>query len=1025
MGLVVGIDLGTTNSCVSIIKDNRPRVIEDDRGYNILPSCVAMKGRGRFVVGHGAKALILTNPRETLYAMKRFVGRQFASPEVQEAAKQVSYDVVEASDGSVLLRMGELDLAPEEALSIVLKAVKEIAEKTLGEEVTDAVITVPAHFSHLQRKATMTAGEKAGLNVLRLINEPTAAALAFGFKREFHKRLAIFDLGGGTFDVSIVEAGDGVYEILGTAGDTFLGGEDFDYRIVNWLADTFKTQTGFDPRQDRVQLQRLKDAAERAKCELSFVDRVPILIPRLHGEHNLEADFTRDKLEAMVEDLINETIKITDQALRSANVSSHELDEIVLVGGMTRMPRIQEKIKAFFGKDPSRGVHPEEVVAIGAAVHAFSLESEGEGGHLLLDVTPLTLGMDVAGGFFRSIINKNTAVPCQETRTFTTVKDFQTEVNVVVRQGESRLARENDLLGEFVLAGVREAEKMVPRIDVTFRIDSSGMLQVSALDRDTGESQAIKIKNYIESDAPGSDSKAVALARDDVQLVNSLEPATVAGVPNPMAGAGPGKGLKGKLAGIFGRKKGKAAPPQPPMAPLAEPPAAGLTQSTASDPRVSATRPMPARPVTPPPPHSGGSRPVAAPHAGRRGGSPLAEFSDDLGRAVGGDPSALGSGDSLGVAPRQADDFGVVPRQADDFGVARRQADDFGVAPRGAEDFSVAPRGAEDFSVAPRPDQAAPGAAPPLQEPAWPETVPVQDAFGVAPRGDLPGFADGVLPPPPPPNVPGRWGSESPPPPPSSGGMPDLPGLSNGGLPPLDAAGIPDLDMGGLMEVGGPAPSEHDAYGTRSPSPAAASAAGGLPDLSDLPQLDSYGAGGGGGAVPQPLDLPPELGETNDLANPFLANPNVMSTRPFDAPDEAFQQALGAHGGHADANPDDMTAVAPKQTASPPKPARKPAKLRISYKKNSTFLKEYTRNLERGGTFIKTKKPLGVGRECVLHVTVPGLEGTLQLRGSVVWSSKDAEVGSGQEEGMGIRYDPTDTAGMEGMYAALQDLQAR
>ncbi len=484
MGVIVGIDLGTTNSCVAVVREGRPKVIEDERGYNILPSCIAMKGRGRFVVGHGAKAMILTKPQETLYAVKRLIGRKFHSAEVQEAAKNVSFEVAEGENGGVLLRMGEIEISPVEASSIILKAVKEIAEKATGETVTDAVITVPANFTHAQRKATMESGEKAGLNVLRLLNEPTAAALAYGFKKDIQKKMAVFDLGGGTFDVSVLEVGEGVYEILGTAGNSFLGGEDFDYRIVSWLADSFQQQTGTDPRQDKEALQRLKDAAERAKCELSFVDKTPILIPRLHGEHNLEMELTRAQLEEMVQDLVNETIKITDSALRSANMSIEDLDEIILVGGMTRMPKVQETIKVFFGMNPCKGVHPEEVVAIGASVHGFNLESETRS-TLLLDVTPFSLGVDTAGGFFKPIIERNATVPCSESRTFTTVKDGQTEVKIVVRQGESKLAAENEFLGEFVLQGVREAEKMVPRIDVSFRIDSNGILHVPAADRDT------------------------------------------------------------------------------------------------------------------------------------------------------------------------------------------------------------------------------------------------------------------------------------------------------------------------------------------------------------------------------------------------------------------------------------------------------------------------------------------------------------------------------------------------------------
>ncbi|MCO4774108.1 MAG: Hsp70 family protein, partial [Deltaproteobacteria bacterium] len=576
MGAIVGIDLGTTNSCVAVVRDGRPRVIEDERGYNILPSCVAMKSRGRFVVGHGAKALILTNPKDTLYAIKRLIGRKASAPEVSEVLRHVSYDVVQGERGEVLLRLGDLEITPVEASSIILKAVKEIAEKALGETVTDAVITVPANFNHSQRKATMEAGENAGLNVLRLLNEPTAAALAYGFKKDLDKKIAIFDLGGGTFDISVLEVGDGVYEILGTAGNTFLGGEDFDYRIVNWLADHFRGQTGVDPRNDKEALQRLKDAGERAKCELSFVDRTPILIPRLHGEHNLEVELTRDQLETMVQDLINETIKITDQALRAAKVSIEELDEIILVGGMTRMPKIQETIRIFFGMNPCKGVHPEEVVAIGAAVHGYSLESETHN-TLLLDVTPFSLGIDMAGGFFKPVIERNATVPCSESRTFTTVRDNQAEVKVVARQGESKLASENEFLGEFVLNDIRPAPKMVPKVDVTFRIDSNGILHVTAVDRDTGEAQSIEIRDYVEQ-ATGEEPKAVRLATSDIAFPPSSGSTTAAAKGRKSDQSSGMFGRLKKMAGFGrgGKKDGPGVAPAAasPQAPGAKPPEA-------------------------------------------------------------------------------------------------------------------------------------------------------------------------------------------------------------------------------------------------------------------------------------------------------------------------------------------------------------------------------------------------------------------------------------------------------------------
>lgn len=875
MGVIVGIDLGTTNSCVALVRDGRPKVIEDERGYNILPSCIAMKGRGRFVVGHGAKALILTHPTDTLYAVKRLIGRKFHSAEVQEALKHVSYDVVEGEHGSVLLRMGDIEITPVEASSIILKAVRGIAEKAVGEPVTDAVITVPANFTHAQRKATMESGEKAGLNVLRLLNEPTAAALAYGFKKDINKKMAVFDLGGGTFDVSVLEVGDGVYEILGTAGDTFLGGEDFDYRIVNWLADSFVNQSGIDPRQDKEALQRLKDAAERAKCELSFVDRTPILVPRLHGEHNLEMELTRDQLEAMVQDLVNETIKTTDQALRTANVSIEDLDEIVLVGGMTRMPKIQETIRIFFGMNPCKGVHPEEVVAVGAAVHGYSLESETHS-TLLLDVTPMALGIETAGGFFKPVIERNTTVPCSESRTFTTVKDGQTEVKIMVRQGESKLSAENDLLGEFTLTGIREAEKMVPRIDVTFRVDSNGILHVAAVDRDTGESQKIEIRDYIEA-ATGEEPKAVTLAQEDVQLPTDVPDEGGEGAESSDPQERAFFGRLAKLAG-FGkdRKKGKKK------------------KGPKADPNL--------------------------------------------------EPHALASRDEsdLAVAPRSEDELAMAARTEDELAIADRQEPE--------EDIAADLRDALGQSAA----AASAGAVEANATLAGPEL----DPYGLATRD--PEAA--------------RRAAEAMP------ELPEIPELES----PADSQ--PDLE---------PEPLPDDSFGM----------------MGEEDPLDPYAL--------QPRDTAEIGGHALDGGAPLdLDDAALDELDPFGIQEKVVPQE--------EPPPEDEGVKHSSPFVPPtPKPAarsRKPAKLRISYKKASTFQREYTRNLKRGGTFIKTKKPLDVGRDCVLHLTVPGIEQPLEIRGSVVWSSKGVEVLAGQEEGMGIKYDPADTDGISKLKAALSSL---
>ena len=895
MGAIVGIDLGTTNSCVAVVKDRRPRVIEDERGYNILPSCIAMKSRGRFIVGHGAKALILTHPKDTLYAIKRLIGRTASAPEVSEVLRHVAYDVVQGDRGEVLLRLGDIEITPVEASSIILKAVKEIAEKALGEQVTDAVITVPANFNHSQRKATMEAGEKAGLNVLRLLNEPTAAALAYGFKKDIHKKIAIYDLGGGTFDISVLEIGDGVYEILGTAGNTFLGGEDFDYRIVNWLADHFRSSTGVDPRNDKEALQRLKDAGERAKCELSFVDRTPILVPRLYGEHNLEVELTREQLESMAQDLINETIKVTDQALRTANVSIEDLDEIILVGGMTRMPKIQETIRIFFGMNPCKGVHPEEVVAIGAAVHGYSLESETQN-TLLLDVTPFSLGIDMAGGFFRPVIERNSTVPCSESRTFTTAKDNQTEVKVVARQGESKLALENEFLGEFVLQGIRPAPKMVAKIDVTFRIDSNGIMHVTAVDRDTGDAQSIEIRDYIEQ-ATGEETKAVTLAKED--LASPMERAEQGETTeDPQERAFFGR--LAKLAGFGRKKKGKK-------------PKAAAPIPVDADPNAIASR-------------SDDELAVSA-----REESDLAmaaRTDDDLALAT---RSEADAGEALAIGPDE-DDFADDLRDAvadnlpvdDPYAVVGRAGTLAQTEYAAPEEYhAVAER--KESAIDPAEVLGLSGMDAGLIEATAEEDV--FDAFGIAPKDD--------------PN-------QSP-----FGGKLDLGGT---GALDLDDLGLDDLDPFGIEAREGDA---------KVPSAASATAAAAAPSFITMP-------------------APPEPEPTRPTPPP---TPAPRGTDP---------------------------AAAPRK--------RRPAKLRISYKKASTFVKEYSKNLKRGGTFIKTKKPLDVGRECILHLTVPGWDDPIEIHGNVVWSSKGVEVMVGQEEGMGIKYDTTDGAGLVAAEQALKAL---
>ncbi|RME28397.1 MAG: molecular chaperone DnaK, partial [Deltaproteobacteria bacterium] len=496
MGRSIGIDLGTTNTVVAVLHEGRPQVVEDDKGYRVLPSVVSVDDFGTATVGHAARNKILTDPDRTVYAFKRLMGRRFDSEQAVEARKRVGYEIRPAADGLCTLRLGNQVLTPVEVSALVLQTAKEMAERALGEPVDEAVITVPAYFNHQQRAATFEAARVAGLRCERLLNEPTAAALAYGFRRDSDRTIVVYDLGGGTFDVSVLHLSGGVYEILATKGDTYLGGEDFDYRLVDYLADHFQTQTGVDLREDRTALQRIKDAAERAKCELSFTDRTTVLVPRITPQHNLELAVTRLTLESLVEDLVDRTLDVTRRALSDAGLQLSDIDDVILVGGQTRMPRVREAISGLFGREPSRGVHPEEVVAIGAAVHAASLTDRDDAPqHVLIDVTPFDLGIDVIGGLFQPIIPRNTHVPTSETRAFATSQDDQEAVRVTVRQGDSRFADENEFLGEFIMSGLTPAPRMQTKVEVTFRIDSNGMLHVSAMEPGTGESRRITIRN--------------------------------------------------------------------------------------------------------------------------------------------------------------------------------------------------------------------------------------------------------------------------------------------------------------------------------------------------------------------------------------------------------------------------------------------------------------------------------------------------------------------------------------------------
>lgn len=946
MGKSIGIDLGTTNTAVAVLLDGRPRVLEDDKGYKVLPSCVSLKADESFVVGQSARNLVLTRPHRTAFAVKRLMGRRFDSPEVEQVRRLVGYEIAPADDGSCRVKLGDTWFTPIQLSAEILKVAKSLAERSLGEEVDEAVITVPAYFNHAQRSATFAAAREAGLRCERIINEPTAAALAYGFRKDVEKSIVVYDLGGGTFDVSVLRLSHGIYEVLSTSGDTHLGGEDFDHRIVDFLSEEFQSETGVDLRTDPTALQRLKDAAERAKCELSFTDRTTVLIPRITMADNLEQNLTRLKLEELVERLVQRSLEITRKAVTDAGLRISDVDDVILVGGQTRMPRVREAIAALFQKEPSRGVHPEEVVAIGAAVHANSLTAEAAPSDqaLLLDVTPFTLGIDVVGGLFQPIIERNSQVPATATQVFSTARDNQRSVKVTVRQGEDQVAEQNEFLGEFVMSGLTPAARMETKVEVNFRLDVNGMLHVAAVEEGTGERKRITIRNYAEYVTSEGDVQAEL----EGDLGGELDPGDEDAATPGSAGA-PKSGFFSRL---FGRKSDGSSPPAPAPSPAAAPEDISPTASPDAVGAVSDEAPeMPAflADIEPLEPATLEAAPELSPVGSLEpvGGldelealEPLEAPLTDLGVA---DLAPLDEIASAALAAPPVDEGEFTSDYADDedefiddddYALSDDYGDEApaeGGDPFGDELETVDPEAFEtDLGFTPLGDE------PDLWDgPAATEEVEVPEGAELGPTAsptlEVPLDTDAAL------------------------ELPTQVNFQDLGLQALSAPPVDEVDLEGEDEETVVFHRAPQAPTRREP---------------DWRTAD---------------DLPPELPSGDPLDEETEANgfdyeeePTGEITSPSAEEDET---SPGLSGG------------------------RRPARLRLAYRRADALVAEYRENLERGGCFVRTPRPLRLGRDCVIEVRAPGLREPIELTGVVTWSSRElAELPEGQEPGMGIEY---------------------